>query len=409
MMGSRSFFWKALDQDGRIIQGTWDVNQASDVRTQLFSQGYYPLKILPKRRVLFTVLSYVDDINKKSDQLRIWAGMTRRLSIILQAGIPLLQALEILGEQDKHSRFSRFKWDQVIEQLEGGKEFSEALDSFVPSPTPYIRSMILASEQAGRLPQVLAQIADELDQEIIFHRKLQGAYAYPSFLLLLALGVIYALSVFVLPVYERIFTNLETELPKLTQVIFKITGLLPQIVLFLLVSVVGGLVALRIHYSETWREKVSQALSRIPFFGKIYRLNDCVRFAQGLGTLLGAGIPLVEAINLTGGTLRTFQMKKMIVQLGFAAREGRRLAPILRLNRSFPNEASQMLAVGEESGQLSEMLVHMGKMFRMDLEDQMEKLPRILGPLFIVILSGIIGLVAIGVLLPVFDVGTHLK
>lgn len=407
-MGS-SFSWKALDQDGRIIQGTWVVNRAADVRTQLFSQGYYPLKILPKRRILSALITSLDSMNKKSDQLRIWAGLTQRLSLLLQAGIPLLQALDILGEQDKRSRFNPLTWDLVMEQLEKGVEFSQALDALVPPPTPYIRAMIQAGEQAGRLPEVLAKMSEELEEEFIFRRKLLGAFAYPAFLLLLTFGVIYALSIFVLPVYARIFSNLEAELPFLTQVIFEITQFIPYIAMILLIFVLGLFLLLRLGYPDTWREKLSDRFSRLPLFGRIYRLNDCVQFAHVLGTLLEAGIPLLDALNLTHGTVRTYPMKKMVQQLGVAAREGRRLAPTLRLNRSFPRDASQMLEVGEEAGQLSVMLQHMGKMFRMDLEKQMESLPQILGPLLIIMLSGIIGLVAVGVLLPIFDVGTHLQ
>jgi type IV pilus assembly protein PilC len=102
-------------------------------------------------------------------------------------------------------------------------------------------------------------------------------------------------------------------------------------------------------------------------------------------------------------------MKKMVNQLGAAAREGRRLAPILRLNSGFPGDAAQMLKIGEESGQLSVMLINTARMFRMELEEQMERLPQILGPFLVILLSGIIGLVAVGVLLPVFDIGTHLQ
>lgn len=407
-MGS-SFSWKALDQDGQVIQGTWEVNRAADVRTQLFSQGYYPLKIHPKRRILYTLITSLDSMNKKSDQLRIWAGITHRLSLLLQAGIPLLQALEILGKQDKRSHFNLLTWDLVKERLEEGVEFSEALDFLVPPPTPYIRAMIQAGEQAGRLPEVLAKMSEELEEEFIFRRKLLGAFAYPAFLLLLTFGVIYALSIFVLPVYARIFSNLDTELPLLTQVIFEIAQFIPHIALILLLFVLGGFLVLRLRYPDTWRGKLNDGFSRLPLFGKIYRLNDCVQFAHVLGALLEAGIPLIDALNLTHGIVRTYPMKKMILQLGVAAREGRRLAPTLRLNRSFPRDASQMLEVGEEAGQLSEMLQHMGRMFRMDLEEQMKSLPQILGPLLIVLLSGIIGLVAVGVLLPIFDVGTHLQ
>lgn len=408
-MRNHSFSWKALDQEGRILEGSWEVNRESEVRRLLFSQGYFPLRIFQKRRILRFFIRTLDQIDKKSDSARIWAGLTRRLSLLLQAGIPLLQAVKILGEQDERVRVKRISWELVKEQIESGLEFSEALQFLVPQPTPYIRAMIRAGEQSGKLPEVLDQISFELEEEFIYRRKMIGAYSYPLFLFLLTIGVIYALNIFVLPVYERIFINLDAELPILTQVIFKVSGLIPQGILLILLLGLGMPFILRLRYPESWRERLGNGFSRIPFLGRIYRLNDCVQFSRILGTLVEAGIPLLDSLDLTRETVRTYPMKRLIEQLKVAVREGRRLAPLLRHTQIFPLEASQMLAVGEESGHLSQMLQHMAKIFRLDLEDQMEKLPRVLGPLLIVLLSAIIGLVAIGVLLPIFEVGVHVQ
>jgi type IV pilus assembly protein PilC len=407
-MENHSFSWKAMDQKGRILKGTWELSRESDVRTQLFSLGYFPLEIFQKRLFFHSLIAFVDRVNKKSDWVRIWAGLTRRLSLLLQAGIPLLQAVEILGEQDKSSRFSQHSWDSLKEMLESGVEFSEAMKFLEPEPTPYIQAMIQAGEQAGRMPEILVQISLELEEEFIYRRKLVSAYSYPTFLFLLALGVIYALNILVLPVYKQIFTNLEAELPLLTQVVFKVSGLIPIGVSMIILLPGAVFFIIRLRYPGSWREVLGNGFSYIPILGRIYRLNDCVQFSHVLGTLLDAGIPLLDALNLTKGTVRTYSMKHLIGQLGVAARAGKRIAPLLRHSKAFPLEAFHMLRVGEESGQLSEMLRHMAKMFRLDLEDQMEKIPRILGPSLIVLLSALIGLVAVGVLLPIFDVGTHL-
>lgn len=392
-----------------MFEGSWETNTESDVRKWLFSQGYFPLKIFRKRQLIHSLFLLVDQMNKKSDRIRIWSGLTRRLSLLLEAGIPLLQAVEILANQEEGSFFRPIEWELVKEQLESGYEFSEAIETLVPKPTPYIRAMIRAGEQAGRLSEVLVRISNELEMELGYHRKLVGAYSYPTFLLLLTLTVIYALNIFVLPVYERIFINLEADLPIMTRVIFSLSGLLPQGILFLLFMGMSLLLILRLRYPKEWKEILNEGISHIPFLGKIYRLNDYVQFSRNLGTLLESGIPLLEALNMTRDTVRLSSMKSLIEQLSAAVKEGRRLAPLLRHIKVFPLEASQMLAVGEESGHLSQMLLHMAKIYQLDLENQMDKLPRVLGPLLIVFLSGIIGLVAIGVLLPIFEVGTHLQ
>lgn len=407
-MGKKSFAWKALDQDGRVIQGIWELKNSSEVRSQLFLQGVYPLKIHHNQSIFKTVGSFMDQMNKKNASLQIWGSYAKRLSLLLQAGIPLVSAVEILGEADKKGRVYPYAWDRVKEKIEGGVELSEALLVLQPPPTPFFLAMVRAGEQSSNLPQVLEQVALDFEEEYLFRRKLVGAYAYPLFLLSLALGVIYALSVVVLPVYQQIFNSLESELPWMTQVIFRVADSLPWVLGGLLITFFGFSLMMVIRHPKIWREKLKDWLSGIPLVGKLYQLNDGYQFTRVLATLLEAGIPLLEALQLTQGTVQQYEMKKNISYLIDAAREGRRLAPVLRHYRKFPLEASQMLAIGEESGRLSEMLYSMAKIFRIDLEDRMDSLPRILGPILIVIITIMIGAVAIGVLLPIFDVGTHL-
>lgn len=408
-MRSRCFSWKALDQEGNVLEGTWEVNQGTEVRNRLFAKGYYPLTIVPHQRRFQNLISYLDVQNKKSDQHRIWADITRRLSLLLEAGIPLLLAINILEKQSKGLRSTRLAWGQVKEELEAGAEFSEALIFVVPPPTPYISAMVQAGERAGKLPEVLEDLSRELMDEHNYRRKLKGALAYPAFLLVLTFGILYGLSLLVLPVYEQIFLSMGAELSFLTRVIFQVSHGLPYLVFFIVLAVIMTILVLRIREPDYWREKLRDTLSRVPFLGKVYRLNDYLQFSRVLGTLIEAGIPLLEALSLTRGTVLTFSMKNMVRELEEAARAGRGLTSILTSTEDFPKDAAQILEVGEESGQLDVMLYHLSKMFRMELEEQMHKVPQVIGPLLVMILAGIIGLVAVGVLLPIFDMGANLQ
>lgn len=407
-MKSRSFVWKALDQEGNRLEGIWEVRQEGEVRSRLFRKGYYPLAIIPRHRRLFNLLSYVEFLSKKSERLKIWAGITQRLSHLLEAGLPLLSAITILEKQSK-GRITRLAWGQVKEQLEAGAELSEALASLVPPPTPYIRAMVQAGERAGRLPEVLAHLSRDLFEEHTYRRKLQGALTYPAFLLVLTIGMIYALSFLVLPVYEQIFLSMNAELPVMTRVIFRVSHGLPLLVLGVFSVGMGSVLFLRLRYPDDWRERLRGGLSKVPFWGRVYQLYDYLQFSQILGTLLEAGIPLLEALRLTHGAVLTFSMKRIVVELEEAVRAGKRLTAVLTGRADFPGDAAQMLEIGEESGQLSTMLYHLSRLFQMELEEQMAQVPHLVGPLFVMVLAGIIGLVAIGVLLPVFDIGTHLQ
>ncbi|MEM5817509.1 MAG: type II secretion system F family protein [Desulfitobacterium hafniense] len=407
-MRNRSFAWRALDQEGNRLEGIWEVRQEGEVRSLLFRKGYYPLAISPRHSTLFNLLSYFELLSKKSDRLRIWADITQRLSLLLEAGLPLLPAIDILEKQSK-GRVTRLAWGQVKEQLEAGAELSEALDSLVPPPTPYIRAMAQAGERAGRLPEVLAHLSRDLFEEHTYRRKLKGALTYPIFLLVLTIGLIYALSFLVLPVYKQIFLSMDAELPVLTQVIFRVSHGLPFLVLGVFSVGMGSVLLLRLRHPDDWRERLRGGLSKVPFLGKVYQLYDYLQFSQILGTLLEAGIPLLEALRLTYGAVLTFSMKRVVADLEEAARAGKGLTTVLSDRSDFPGDAARMLEVGEESGQLSTMLYHLSRLFQMELEEQMAKVPHLVGPLLVMVLAGIIGLVAIGVLLPIFDIGTHLQ
>ncbi|ACL21544.1 type II secretion system protein [Desulfitobacterium hafniense DCB-2] len=407
-MRSRSFAWRALDQEGNHLEGIWEVRQEGEVRHRLFLKGYYPLAISPRHHRLFNLLSYFELLSKKSDRLRIWAGITQRLSLLLGAGLPLLLAIDILEKQSK-GRITRLAWGQVKEQLEAGAELSEALNFLVPPPTPYIRAMAQAGERAGRLPEILDHLSRDLFEEHTYRRKLKGTLTYPVFLLVLTIGLIYALSFLVLPVYEQIFLSMDAELPVLTQVIFRVSHGLPFLVLGVFSVGMSSVLLLRLRHLDDWRERLRGGLSKVPFLGRVYQLYDYLQFSQILGTLLDAGIPLLEALRLTYGAVLTFSMKKVVADLEEAVRAGKRLTAVLAGRSDFPGDATQMLEVGEESGQLSTMLYHLSRLFRMELEEQMTQVPHLVGPLLVIVLAGIIGLVAIGVLLPIFDIGTYLQ
>jgi type IV pilus assembly protein PilC len=155
--------------------------------------------------------------------------------------------------------------------------------------------------------------------------------------------------------------------------------------------------------------RLERSLGRLPLLGKVYRLRDLVQFSRVLERLLSAGIPLLEALRLTAGTLRSPEMQGLTSQLVLSVRQGKRIAPLLRASRVFPKEGAEMIAVAEEAGQLDQMLHYVTQMFRRELEDQLDRLTGMIEPALILAVAGLIGLVAAGVMLPIFDLSSHLE
>lgn len=400
-MKPSAFVWKAVNSQGQVKRGITEGSNMGTVRANLREQGYWPILIRPHRNFWRFLWHW----RESGEQ---WISFTRRLATILEAGIPLLQALEILNVQgmDKHKKL---QWQLLKEGVEAGSDLSEALLVVTPAPSLYIQSMIRAGEQTGTLVKSLKEVADELEQERYFRRKIKGAMTYPLLVSGAALIVFYVLGLWILPMYEKLFAGLGAELPFLTRVVFAWGRQLPSVLWGILGVVTIAMTFLVIRYPQTWRRELQKVFSHVPIIGTIWRLSDLVQFNRILGRLLRAGIPLLESLKLTAGTVRTKEMQTLLANLSRNVYQGKRLAPVLRLSKVFPADAGEMLAIAEDSGQLDNMLMHLAQMFRRELEERLEKLAQMVGPALIIGLAGVIGVVAVSVLLPIFDVGTHLQ
>lgn len=400
-MKKQRFVWKAVDETGIIRHGSWVSEEISEVQAYLRERGYFPVVVRAARDWQSSSL-----LNRSNFK---WSHFARRLATLLEAGIPLLQALEMMTFHEEKLTIEQEQWQKVKERVEAGSDLSEALSVLNPSPNTFVLSMVKAGEYTGTLGKVLNDVADELDQELIYHKKIKSALAYPLLLFCAVVVVLYVLSVWVLPMYEKLFASMGTELPIMTKAIFAGGRLIP----LLLWSTIGlslvSLLVIKQGILKRWKINPNQLFGRVPLFGKVFRLRDLVQFSRILACLIDAGIPLLEALRLTAGTLYSREMLELTNQLVLNVRQGKRMAPLLRASKIFPREGAEMISVAEESGQLDNMLYYVTRLFRRELEDQLDRLTRFLEPALILVLAGLIGFVASGVMLPIFDLSSHLE
>lgn len=395
------FDWKAVDAKGLMQHGSWVGNEIGEVQARLRKEGYFPVVIRIRRNWQAVIMSSPTNFQ--------WSHFTRRLATLLEAGIPLVQSLEMMTLHEGKLTSGQELWKSVKEQVEAGNDLSEVLALIKPPPNSFVLSMIKAGEYTGTLGKALGEVAEELEQEHIYHKKIKASLAYPIMLLFTVVLVLCVLSVWVLPMYEKIFTGMGAELPFLTRVIFAAGRKLPVLLGCGFVLAIGGLLVLRFTNPEHWKMRLERLLVRLPLLGTIYRLRDLVQFSRILERLLSAGIPLLEALRLTAGTMQSFEILELTSKLAQSVRQGRRMAPLLRASRVFPNEGAEMIAVAEESGQLDRMLHYVTQMFSRELEEQLNRLTRMIEPALILVLAGLVGLVACGVMLPIFDISSHLE
>ncbi|MFZ3102285.1 MAG: type II secretion system F family protein [Desulfitobacteriaceae bacterium] len=400
-MKALAYVWKAVDTKGQIRRGVSEVSEVAYIRTWLREQGLFALKIKPRRdglRLLFA----------RKNAKQQWAAFTRRLAIALEAGIPLLKALDIITVHVSRKN-QGIQWQGVKEQIQRGSDLSEALQIVSPAPSLFIQSMVKAGEKMGNLAKSLSEVADDLEQEYLFQRKIQAALTYPLLLLGSVLIVVFVLSFWVLPIYEKLFASLGTHLPNLTVVVFACGRQLPRVLLALIVFGLSSMLFLKLSRPQTWQEIMTKFIIYIPLLGPIFRLSELVQFCRVLGGLLAAGIPLLESLQFTKDTVRSREMQQLINQVALGVRQGKSLTGVLRALPLFPAEACEMLMVAEEAGKFDVMLQRLAIMFRQELEQQLARLTNLVEPTLIVGLAGLIGLVAVGILLPVFDITTALQ
>jgi Type II secretory pathway, component PulF len=401
-MKSLAHVWKAIDAKGQIRQGICEATEIAYIRTWLREQGLFPLTIKPRREGLRFFLA-------GKNAKRQWAVFTRRLAILLEAGIPLLKALDIISFQVSAGKNHQIQWQGVKEQIQRGSSIAEALQIVTPVPGLYIQSMVKAGEKTGTLANTLSEVADDLEQECLFQRKILAALTYPLFLLGAVISAIFALSLWILPTYEKLFTSLGTQLPYLTVVIFACGRHLPRVFIALFLVSLCTILFIRLFLSQSWQEIMTGFINYIPLFNRIFRLNELIQFCRVLGRLLAAGIPLLECLHFTEGTVRSRQMRQLTKQVAAGVCQGKTLTEILQGSPLFPSDACEMLNVAEETGKLDIMLQHLTIIFRQELDQQLVRLAYLAEPTLILCLAGLIGLVAVGILLPIFDITTNLQ
>lgn len=410
-MSARFFSWKAVDKQGLVHTGLISGTDQAQIRMQLRRSGYYPVQI---RRHLGRNLGLVlRDLSRArfvaARSAVNWSDLARRLALLLQAGIPLLDALKMVAGAYADNQIQSSLCRMIEERVAAGDDLSEALRQAEPAPSPFVLGMVKSGEQTGTLAKVLADLADQLDRRQDFERKLRSALSYPALLLTGVVVLVIVLALWVLPLYENLYTNLGSELPTLTGVIFDAGHLLPWLGLGLGLITIGGLLALGRRYPRTWRWELRRLSGSLPVIGPLQQQRQLAEFVDVLARLLNAGIPLLEALHTTRGMLQDVRLIRLTDSLLHGVRQGQRLGPILQQSSVFPSVACEMIGVAEETGKLDQMFGYVALVLHADIERELERWVKVLEPALLVILAGIIGLVAVGVLLPIFEVGTYVQ
>ncbi len=411
------FHYRALQADGAIAEGQLEAPGRPEAFRQMEGLGLRPVSLsekavaAAKASVLPASLASFS-FRKRTGKIsaRILENFTRLLSSLLAAGVPLSRALVILYKEAS-TPAANTKWKEIHDYVIDGMSLADAMgkspDTF---PRVYV-AMVQAGETGGFLDLVLAQIADFQSREKELKSKVMAAMLYPTILLVLALGVLVFLLTFFIPRFQVIFSGLGAALPLPTQIVLAASHVVRDYGLFVLVGLVLlGFFVRTWFTSEKGRRIWEGLMLRIPIVGPLVAQFAMARFCRMLGTLLGAGVPLVQGLNVARKSIGNQILVDAVAQSIERVQEGGQLGASLASCRGlFPGSVLEMIAVAEESGKLDAELVRIANVTEGDLDRELKTAVAFAEPLMLFFIAGFIGTIFISMVLPIFTMQEHIK
>ncbi|MBI3849757.1 MAG: type II secretion system F family protein [Verrucomicrobia bacterium] len=412
------FQYKALQLDGAVAEGQLEAAGRQEAFRQMEGLGLRPINLLERTSAATennsslpsSLGSFSFRLKSEKISARALENFTRLLSSLLAAGVPLSRALVILYKEAS-TPAAKAKWKEIHDLVVDGMSLADAMakspDTF---PRVYV-AMVQAGETGGFLDLVLAQIADFQSREKELRSKVMTAMLYPTILLVLALGVVVFLLTFFIPKFQSIFSNFGAALPLLTQMIVQVSHAVRSYGLLVAVGIAIMILLIRSWFmSEKGRRTWEGLILRAPIVGTLVAHFAMARFCRMLGTLLGAGVPLVQALNVARKSIGNQILVDAVSQSIERVQEGGQLGASLADCRGlFPGSVLEMISVAEESGKLDAELVRIANVTEGDLDRELKTAVAFAEPLMLFFIAGFIGTIFIGMVLPIFTMQEHIK
>lgn len=408
-MAPRTWSYTSRNARGKLVKGRLEGSNEAAIVSKLQSMGLSPVAVEEAQAGTglnreITIRGFERPVDLKS-----LAVMSRQLSTMISAGLPLLRALTILSSQTDNKKL-RGILVQVSSDVEAGGAFSDALARH-PRDFPLIMiSMIRAGETGGFLEKALEGLAANFEKEAKLRSEIRSAMAYPVMVLLLCVVAVIVMLLFVVPIFKKMFEGLGSQLPAPTQLLVTISQNMVWILPLLVVLVVGGVIWWgRYKNTEAVRRVVDPLKLRAPVFGGLIRKIAIARFARNFANMVGSGVPILQALQVIGATSGNWVIEQAMVRVGDSVRAGQSLARPLADETVFPPMVVQMITVGEDSGSLETMLNKVADFYDDEVEAQTKALTSLIEPLLIAVLGSVIGAMVIALYMPIFNIATAVQ
>jgi type IV pilus assembly protein PilC len=404
----RTFDFEALDAAGKRTKGKVEATTDAAAAAALRQQGVTPLSITEAGKGLQKEIQIPGLSGRVT--LKDLAIVARQFATMTSSGLSLLRALAILEEQTAKPKLAKALRD-VRRDVEAGTSLSAAMakqDRIFPR---LMIAMIAAGETGGFLDKALDRIAVNFEKDANLRSKIKSALTYPVIVIAFSMIMLVAVLVFIVPIFERMFAQLGGKLPLPTRILVAVSHQMYWLMPLGMIGSAAAIVSFRrkLRNDYRWRLAVDRLKLRAPVFGKLFTKIAISRFARNLGTLLAVGVPVMQALDIVGATTGNAVVSEAMKDVQKSVRDGQTMSAPLERHPIFPAMVTQMMQVGEETGQMSAMLDKVSDFYDHEVETATESLTAAIEPLMVVVMGAIVGVMVVCLYLPMFTIYQHVQ
>jgi type IV pilus assembly protein PilC len=406
---SSTYSWAGVTLDGKAVKGKLDGDSSDFVAGRLADMGVVATSVTEAGIGLNRDIT-IPGLSRTRPTLKDLVIFSRQFSTMVSSGLSLVRSLAILGEQTERPGLKK-AIEQIEEDVQAGSSLSGAMESQGDIFPALMIHMVRAGETGGFLDRALDRVALVLEAELKLKSKIKGAAVYPAVVLAMTGVIVAIMLIFIVPVFQGLFDDLGGQLPVPTQILVVLSSNIGWILLGIaLLAIFGPILWRRLWKDPAFRVRVDTLKLKLPVFGSLNQKVAMSRFSRNLGMLLGSGVPILQALEVVAQTVGNERISLVINDVQRSVREGRALSgPMTEQPDIFPPMVSQMLQVGEDTGQVEQMLSKVAEFYDLEVETTTDALASLLEPLLIVILGVVVGAMVISLYLPMFSIYDQIR
>ena len=393
------FQWEGKDRSNQLQKGEMEAANEQAVRSMLARQQVKPDKIKKKPKDLFENVAFLQPKVQHHDIIIF----CRQFSTMIDAGLPIIQCLDILQAQQDNKSFKKML-HEIKTSVESGQTLAESLKKYPQHFDDLFVNMVAAGEAGGILDVILRRLSAYMEKAAKLKAQVKGAMTYPIITLIIAFGVVAVILVFVIPVFEEMFRDFGAALPAPTQIVINMSDFVVGNILYIIIAIVLFIFAFRRFYrTERGRALFDDMMLKLPIMGILLRKVAVARFTRTMGTMLASGVAILEALDIVAKTSGNKTIENALYSVRSSIAEGQTIADPLSRTGVFPPMVCQMIAVGESTGAVDAMMEKIADFYEEEVDQAVENLTAMIEPIMIVFLGIIIGGLVISMYLPIFQ------